>query len=329
MADKRKVIFDCDTGTDDAVALLAVLLADDIDVIGITSVHGNRPVENTTDNNLRLVDFLGLDVPVFKGCGEALVRDLTKGRDYNTRMQRICAVVDGEEIKIHEATLKLPPATSKVQPQHACSFIVDTLRAAEEPIDVCAVGPLTNIAVALRMDPSIAKKIGTLYIMGGGIYCGNRTPVAEANFYDDPEAAEIVLTSGANILLGPIEGNVAGATYDIADIEAIEAIGNETSKFVGQLLRDFIWRSQILFAPDCNDCCIHDYAAVAPLIDPATATDVRREICRVDFSGGMADGQLVVDRRGFDTDDSTVEIVHDMDADRCHALLLELLKKAN
>ena len=68
MADRRKLIFDCDTGTDDAVALMSLLLSDNVDVIGVTSVHGNRPVENTTDNNLRLVEFLGMDVPVCKGC---------------------------------------------------------------------------------------------------------------------------------------------------------------------------------------------------------------------------------------------------------------------
>ncbi|MEA4911095.1 MAG: nucleoside hydrolase [Oscillospiraceae bacterium] len=325
---KRKLIFDCDTGTDDAVALTALLLSDTVDIVGVTSVHGNRPVENTTDNNLRLVEFLGMDVPVYKGCAAALVRDLTAGREYNTRMQRVRAVVDGEEIRIHEATLKLPAAAKRAQPQHACAFIVDTLRAAKEPIDVAAVGPLTNIAVALRMAPEIAQKIGTLYIMGGGLYTGNRTPVAEANFYDDPEAAEIVLTSGINILLGPIEGNVAGATYTLDDIAAIEALGTKTALWTGRLLRDFIERCRILFGGDPTSCCIHDYAAVAPAIDPATATDVRREICRVDFSGGMADGQLVVDRRGAPADDSPVRIVYAMDSARTHALLLSLLKKA-
>ncbi|MEA5051686.1 MAG: nucleoside hydrolase [Oscillospiraceae bacterium] len=328
MADRRKLIFDCDTGTDDAVALMSLLLSDNVDVIGVTSVHGNRPVENTTDNNLRLVEFLGMDVPVYKGCACALVRGLSKGRELNTRMQRVRAVVDGEEIRIHEATLKLPAAKRGARPEHACSFIVDTLRAAREPIDIAAVGPLTNIAVALRMAPEIAQKIGTLYIMGGGLRTGNRTPVAEANFYDDPEAAEIVLTSGANILLGPIEGNVSGATYTLDDIAAIEALGNRTGRWTAQLLRDFIARCRILFGGDPASCCIHDYAAVAPAIDPLTATDVRREICRVDFSGGMADGQLVVDRRGAPAGDSTVRVVCGMDAARTHALLLSLLKKA-
>lgn len=327
--DKRKLIIDCDTGTDDAVAIMALLLCGRFDVLGITSVHGNRPVENTTDNNLRLVEFLGMDVPVYKGCTQALVRDLTKGRDYNTRMQRIRAEVDGREIKIHDATLALPESKRAAQPAHACSFLVDTLRAAKEPVDIVALGPLTNLAVALRMAPEIAEKIGTLCIMGGGLYIGNRTPVAEANFYDDPEAAEIVLTSGASILLNPIEANEAGATYGEADIRTLEQLGNETGRWTAKLLRDFIWRCQILFAPDIDTCCIHDYAAAATLIDPSTATDVRREICRVDFSGGMSDGQLVVDRRGADASNSPVRVVCDMDAAKTKRLLLDLLARSN
>lgn len=327
--DKRKVIFDGDTGTDDAVALIALLLADNIDVIGVTSVHGNRPVDNTSDNNLRLVEFMGRgDIPVFKGCGEAMVRELSRGREHNTRMQRIRAVVDGVEIKIHDATLPLPEAKGKLQPEHACSFIVNTLKNACEPIDICVVGPLTNIGMAIRMDPSIVKNIGTIYIMGGGIYRGNRTPVAEANFYDDPEAAEIVLTSGANVLLGPIEGNEAGATYSESDIAAIESVGTEPARFIAKILRDFIKRCKILFAPNVDTCCIHDYAAVAPLICPETVTDLRPEICRVDFYGGMADGQLVVDRRGYTPEDTPVRIVYDMDAGKTHELLLNLLRKA-
>lgn len=326
--DKRKLIIDCDTGTDDAVAIMALLLCERFEVLGITAVHGNQPVENTADNNLRLLDWLGFDVPVYQGCACALVRGLSRGRELNTRMQRIGRVVDGKEIKIHEKTLLLPAPHSRLQQKHACAFLVDTLRAAKEPVDIVALGPLTNLAVALRMAPEIAGKIGTLCIMGGGLRMGNRTPVAEANFYDDPEAAEIVLTSGAEILLNPIEANLAGATCGPAEFDAMERLGNETGRWTAGLLRDFVWRCQMLFSPEETSCCIHDYAAAATLIDPATATDVRREICRVDFSGGMADGQLVIDRRGYDTADSTVRVVYDMDAEKTKKLLLDLLKKA-
>lgn len=333
---KRKMIIDCDTGTDDAVAVLGLLLADNIDVIGITSVHGNLTVEEATQNNLSLVNLLGMDVPVYQGCPHALTAGLFPGRTMNTICQTIRKEYQGEVLKIHEPSLGLDAGDRKPEKEHAVSFLVRTLRDAAETIDICAVGPLTNIAAALTMAPDIAQKIGTLYIMGGGIYTGNRTPVGEANFVDDPEAAAKVMLSGANILLGPIEANEAGATYGLADVEAIEALGTKTAAFVGALLRRFLWRCDYLWTPNfdrppyefepTSTCCIHDWAAVAPAIDPETVTDAREEVCRVDCSGGMADGQLIIDRRGsYAKPNATV--VYDMDGDRCKKLLLSLLAK--
>lgn len=325
--EKRKVIFDCDIGCDDAVALAAVLLADNVDVMAVTTVFGNRPVDNTTDNALRMLSFMGRDIPVYRGCNTPIVRTLTRGRDFNTRMERIRLVVNGEEITIHEATLPLPDSRKKEEKKHACSYLIETLMNSDEKIDVCATGPLTNIAMALRLEPRIAEKIGTLYIMGGGLYIGNRTPVAEANFYDDPEAAEIVLTSGINTVLCPIEGCHSGATYTQMDINEMDEVGTPLAHFLAEEMRNYIKRCQILFAPDEDSCCIYDYAAVIPLIDAEAVTDMRREICRVDFYGGMADGQLVVDRRGFDNDDSSVRIVYEEDSERVHQILIDLLKR--
>ena len=333
---KRKMIIDCDTGTDDAVAVLGLLLADNIDVIGITSVHGNLSVEEAVQNNLSLVNLVGMDVPVYAGCPESLTSGLFPGRLQNTLCQTIRKEYNGEPVRIHEPSLGLPTGGRTVEKEHAVSYLVRTLREAEKPIDVCAVGPLTNIACALTMAPDIAKKIGTLYIMGGGIYIGNRTPVGEANFVDDAEAAAKVLLSGANMLIGPIEGNEAGSTYTLQDVEEIEAIGTETARFVGALIRRFLWRCDYLWKPGFDlppytvepgtSCCIHDWAAVAPAIDPLTATDIRKELCRVDCSGGMADGQMVIDRRGYYLEPNA-SIVYDMDEKRCKELLKSLLAK--
>ena len=336
LTQKRKLIIDCDVGTDDAVAILGLLLADNIDVIAITTVHGNLPVEQTTVNALSLVRLVGQNVPVYEGCPHALTDGLFPGRTQNTLCQTIRREYHGEPVRIHEPSLMLPLGNRKAEKEHAVSYLVRTLREARGPIDLCAIGPLTNIASALILAPDIAQKIGTLYIMGGGIYTGNRTPVGEANFVDDPEAAAKVLLSGANLFIGPIEGNEAGATYGIADIEAIEALGTKTARFVAALLRRWLWRCDYLWSPGFDlppyqslprtTCCVHDWAAVAPAIDPATVTDVRREVCRVDCSGGMADGQLVIDRRGYDFPPNA-SIVYDMDEARCKNLLLRLLGK--
>lgn len=337
----RRMIIDCDTGTDDAVAVMALLMAKDIDVIAITTVHGNIPAINSADNNLQIVDFLKKDVPVYVGCDRPIVKNLYKGRTLNTLTQTLKKQFNGEEIKIHEMDIGLCRHHRKIEEEHAVSFMVRTLKQATAPIDICAIGPLTNIAMALIMAPEIAKKIGTIFIMGGALFCGNRTPVGEANFVDDPEAAQIVLSSGANLMINPIEANKSGATYGLKDIEDIERLGNETAKFVGALLRKFIWRCGMLWDENfCYDkfdfppestCCIHDWAAVAPAIDMSTAKEVKRQLCNVDFSGGMSDGQLVIDRRAekrANCEAANADIVYEMDEEKCKHLLLALLSSA-
>lgn len=327
--EKRKVIFDTDIGSDDAVALTALILCDQFDIIGITTVHGNQPVVNTTDNALRLVEFLDRDIPVYKGCSKPMVRHLFKGRESNTIQETVRAEVDGQIITIHNPHLLLPESSRSHEDMHACSFMVETLKNSEEKITICAVGPLTNLGIALSMDPSIAEKIDRIYIMGGGLFKGNRTPIAEANFYDDPEAAEIVLNCGAEIVLNPLEGCESCAVMNYDDIEKIRKIDTRAARFIAEEIYQFIQREKILFGDYVDSDCMYDYAAIAPLIDPSLITDIRNESVHVDCSGGMADGGLISDRRGFFEIDSKVNIIYQMDNERTHQLLLDLLARAN
>ncbi len=323
----NKIIFDCDIGCDDAVALISLLLNEKTDVIAITCVRGNIPVDDVVNNAMKVTSLCRKDIPVYKGCSEAMVRNLIKGRDYNTLMERIHMEIDGKEILIHEKDFDLPLPKRKAEQKHACTYLIETLMNAEEKIDICAVGPLTNIAMAFRLEPKIVDHIGTIFIMGGGLYIGNRTPLAEANFYDDPEAAEIVLTSGAKCLVCPIEPCEEGATYTREDLQAIRDIGNPVSDFLYDELQGYIERCNILFNADIDSCCVYDYAAVVPLIDESTIIEKRKDIVRVDISGGMADGQMVVDRRGMFHNDSPVEVIYRMDAQKIHGILLDELKR--
>jgi inosine-uridine nucleoside N-ribohydrolase len=326
MMKKNKVIFDCDVGCDDAVALIALLLNEDIDVIAITCVKGNIPVEDVVTNALKVSALCRKDIPVYQGCSKPMVRDLLKGRDYNTLMERIHMEIDGKEILIHEKNFDLPLPERKAEEKHACAYLIETLMKSEEKIDICAVGPLTNIGMALRLEPKITDHIGTIYIMGGGLYIGNRTPLAEANFYDDPEAAEIVLTSGAECLICPIEPCEEGATYDQEDLRDIKACNNEVSAFLAEELKGYIDRCNILFNTDIDSCCIYDYVAVAPLIDESVIIEKRKDIARVDISGGMADGQLVIDRRGMFDNDSKTEVIYHVDPEKIRKILLHELR---
>lgn len=324
--EKRKVIFDTDIGSDDAVALTALLLCDRFDVIGITTTHGNQPVCNTTENALRLVSFLNKDIPVYKGCGQPMVRHLFKGRKANTIQETVRKEVNGEVITIHEAILPLPETDKTYEKEHACSYLVNTLRNSTEKIILCAVGPLTNLGVALTMAPDITDHIDTIYVMGGGLFKGNRTPIAEANFYDDPEAAEIVLNCGAHVIVNPLEGCESGAIYDQERIAEIAKIDNKVSHFISNEISEFISREKILFGDWVDSDCMYDYAAIAPLIDETLIKEIHNELAHVDCSGGMADGGLICDRRGFEEFHSTVDIIYQLDEQRTHQLLLDLLK---
>ena len=323
----RKVIFDCDIGCDDALALIALLKDENTEILGITAVRGNLNVDDVCQNALKVCDLVGKDVPVYKGCSSAMVRTLIKGRDYNTLMERIHMEVDGKEILIHEQSFALPKSKRKIEEKHAVSFIVDTLRNTNEKIDLVGVGPLTNIAMAIRLDPSIVNNIGTIYIMGGGLYIGNRTPVAEANFYDDPEAAEIVLTSGAHCLVCPIEPCEMGGTYGPKQLKEIEDVNNDISKFLRPMLQGYIDRCNMLFNCDIDNCCAYDYVAVAPIIDESVITEKRKDIVHVDISGGMSDGQMVIDRRGMIKDIYNVEVIYKVDSDKLHKLFIKQISK--
>lgn len=183
------VIFDCDPGNDDAAALWVSMASPEFfDILGITCVGGNAPLEQVSINARSICELVGReDIPVFAGCPVPLVKKpfVSDGAHGKTGM-------DG-------ATLPLP--TMKQQEEHAVDFIVRTLRESSVKITIMATGPLTNIAMALRMAPDIKKNIEEIVIMGGAIAAGNITPAAEFNFYVDPHAAYVVTNSGLKLTL--------------------------------------------------------------------------------------------------------------------------------
>src|SRR5262245_27633899 len=134
-----KIILDVDTGTDDAVALMVAALSPDIELVGATAVHGNTDVDTTTENTLRVFDLIGRpDIPVFRGTGVPLLRP---------QGDRGMAAV------IHRNLLDLPPARTPARPEHAVDWLVDTYLASEGDITLVGVGPMTNVAMALRKEP--------------------------------------------------------------------------------------------------------------------------------------------------------------------------------
>ena len=327
--EKRPFILDVDTGTDDAMAIIAAVKAAELDLRAITVTHGNQPLPNTLENTLRVVQFLGADVPVFAGCPDPMVRTLTAGREMNVRRQPYEQVIDGQVVNMHEDYLPLPPAKIAPQSEHAVAFLLRTLRAASTPITVVAVGPLTNIAMALRLDPGIARNIRELIVMGGGIRAVNSTSDSEFNFFADPEAAQIVLKAGARVTILPLDATTS-ALFDRRDAQCLRDIGTPEAEFFGRLIADFIDRMALLGISNTSDpgdhsAAIHDARCVLYMLDPRIVTDLRREACDVDFSGGFADGQLIVDTRSYMPRDDETYVAYGIDKERVMRLLCDLL----
>lgn len=318
----KKIILDVDTGMDDAVAIAVAALSPELEVLGITVTHGNQPLENTLENTLRMVEFLDKEIPVYAGCPEPMVQYLSPGRLRNVRRQTTRKIVDGNEVTIHQKYLNLPQ--SKIEPQlkHACSFIIETLKSSNVKITLVAVGPLTNIGMALRMDPSIKENIEEIVVMGGGITHGNRTPVAEANFYDDPEAAQIVLSSGCEIRILTLDATetVLCGKEDAQSFKSCSRVG----ELVADIINTYIRNCTLLGISQNEKVAVHDAITVCAVIDPSIVTNIQHKNCDVDFSGGFSDGQLVIDNRIFAKPNYPTFVAYAVDRKRC----LDIMKKA-
>lgn len=184
---KTKIIIDCDPGHDDAIAIMMAGRHPTIDLLALTTVAGNQTLNKTSANALHVCEHLGLEVPVYAGMSLPLVRE-----------QVVADKVHGESGLDGPA---FAPLHTKLQPQHAVNYLIETLLASDGHITLVPVGPLTNIATAMRMEPQILSKIQQIILMGGAYGTGNFTPSAEFNVFADPEAASIVFQSGVKLTM--------------------------------------------------------------------------------------------------------------------------------
>ncbi len=182
----RKVLFDCDPGVDDSIAILFGLASPELEFVGFSTVYGNTDVEATAQNALRLVELAGKPgIPVAQGAGTPYspFKKPFYGRE-----------VHGED---GLGNTNMPAPAGKLQPVSGAQFIVDTIMAHPGEITLCAVGPLTNLALALRIEPRIVEAVRDVVIMGGAAFhSGNVSAVAEANISNDPLAANMVFRAG-------------------------------------------------------------------------------------------------------------------------------------
>ena len=289
----QKVILDVDTGTDDAIAMMTALLSPELEVLGVCSVNGNRGIDFTTENTLRVVEYLGLQdrVPVYRGCSLPMVSTLTPGRRPNVPYKG----PENPEDNVHGDYIELPAATIRPQPEHAVFWLIDTLMKSDGDIILIPVGPLTNIAMALRIEPRIAQKIQRIVLMGGGYREVNITPSAEFNFWIDPEAAKIVFDSGCDITVVPLDATHAAAV-SVEDAEKLRAKGTKAGRLTADIAAQR-HRAYKHWQPmaDVNTVPVHDALAVCAVLDERVLRDVRETWADVDISGGAADGMSIFD----------------------------------
>ncbi len=254
MPDPAKIIIDTDPGQDDAIAILMALASPELEVMGITAVAGNVPLELTARNARIVCELAGRrDVPVFAGARQPLRRRLVTAEHVHGRTG-----LDGPV---------LPDPTMPLDPRPGVGWLIDTLRS--EPrgsVTICALGPLTNLALALLKAPDIAARIGRIVLMGGAYFeVGNITPAAEFNIHVDPEAAQVVFRAGVPVTVLPLDAThkalVTGARND-----AFRALGTPVGTAVAEMT-DFFERFD-LEKYGSDGAPLHDPCVIGWLLRP-------------------------------------------------------------
>jgi inosine-uridine nucleoside N-ribohydrolase len=282
----RALILDVDTGTDDAVAIMLAALHPELRLLGCTTVNGNVRVEHCTDNTLRVLDHVGRsDVPVHEGLARPLVRS-----DFPRPQSE-------EDLagKIHGTTLPVPPSARQKSATGGVEFLIETYRQATEAVTLVAVGPLSNVAAAVALDPHFPRRVPELVIMGGAHALGNVTPSAEFNIWADPEAAASVFAAGfERMTLVPLDATHR-ALISREDCRALDGLGTNAGRaaaaFIGHRItvHDEIQR---MATPGTTP--VHDALAVGSLVAPVLR-DVRHLHVAVETQGTLTVGRTVID----------------------------------
>lgn len=309
----RRLIIDCDPGQDDAVNLLLAFSARDrFDLLGITCVGGNAPLELTQRNARLLADLAGCtDVPVFAGCDRPMVRELITAAHVHG-----ATGLDGVEL--------WEPRTP-LAPQHGVHFLIDAARAApDSTVTLVATGPLTNIALALAMAPDIAGKIEEIVIMGGAMReGGNITPSAEFNFFVDPHAAARVFACGVPIAVFGLD-----VTHQLLctpeRLERIGAIGGRVAKAVQDWLGFFNRFDSAKYASP--GAPLHDPCTMAYLIKPELFA-LKACAIAIETQSPLTLGHSAVDFWGVSGAKANARWAHGVDGDAFFDLLIEHLRR--
>lgn len=308
MPERRTFLVDTDTASDDAVALVMALLHPDVEVAAITVVAGNVPLDQAVQNALYVVELCGADVPVHAGAEAPLARPLRTAQFVHGR--------DGMGDIGLPLTGRVPAAEPAVD-----VLVREIVSRPDGSVTLVTLGPLTNVALAFQREPSLARRLGSLVVMGGtSDAVGNIAAAAEFNIWVDPEAAALVFAAGAPLVMVGWDISRRYAVILPADAASIRALGPLGAFAVDiQTRLDAFARSET----GLGGFDLPDPIAMAIALDPSIATVVRRLNVRVETKGELTAGQTVVDHLGVEHLEPNIDVVVEASRDRFLALLHE------
>ena len=304
------IILDCDPGHDDALAIIFAAFDPRIELLAITTVAGNGPIEKVTENALKICALAGIEVPVAKGAATSLSGSSESAPNIHGE-----SALDGAE---------LPSPTFAISDKSAIDLIADRVRNSGAPISIVATGPLTNIATFIRDYPELLMKVKDLTFMGGSAGRGNRTPYAEFNIWADPEAADIVVKSGLKMTMCGLDvTHQALVTPEIFD--ALTAMKTPVATTIIGLLKFFAHTYDEVFGLPHPP--LHDPVAVAVLADPSIMKS-RMVNVEIELSGTLTRGATVVDLHKVTGRSPNIEVALDLNVELVWQYMLAAIAKS-
>ena len=282
----RDFLIDTDTASDDAVAIIMALAAPDVRVLGLTTVAGNVALDQATRNALTAAEICGSDVPVFEGAAQPLVRALRDAHWFHG--------ADGFGDRGY------PPPRRAPEPEPAVDAILG-LSQDRPGLTLVTLGPLTNIALALAIDPALADRVGRCVVMGGAPCCeGNVTPAAEYNIWVDPEAARAVFRSRLPIEMVGWQVSRGASVLTDTEIAEIEALGTEKARFAIEANS----RARQAYRVQTGEVglSLADPTAMAVALDASVGLTWSRCRVAIETQSELTRGMTVVDRLGVSSD---------------------------
>lgn len=287
--------------------LAALASPEDLEVLAITAVAGNVPLQRTLTNVLMLVELAGRDdVPVYGGSVRPMVNPLITAEYVHGPTG-----IDGAD---------LPPPRLGAADGHAVDRLVDLLRSTYRPVTLCTLGPLTNIALALVKEPEIAVNVERLVMMGGGFFeGGNRTPAAEFNILVDPHAAHVVFTSGIPIVMMPLD--VTHQAISTPErVQKFADLGTPAGAAVAGMLGFFERYDRARYGTEGGP--LHDPTVIAYLLEPAIF-EGKEVFVEIETAPGPTQGMTIVDWWGVTGREPNARVMNRLDADRYYDLLVD------